>query len=502
MSDKKYIAYYRKSTDTEDKQVLSLEGQKEVVKDFADRNSITIIAEFEESYTAKKPGRPVFNQVVAMLESKNYDGIVSYKADRLTRNYVDLGVIMTLLESGVEIWDCLFGHYTNDANGKMMLGLNTVMAKRKIDDLSEDTKRGMKQKVEMGWFPGWAPTGYINDKLEKTIRIDQKTVPYIKRAFDLMASGKHSLSDIVTTINNEGYISRVGRKTERSSLHVVLTNPFYYGFFRWNGNLHKGKHKPLIDKETFDKAQAALNSRNTLPIRMSRIDFKYRGLLKCFECGCTITAERHTKKMDNGNIHKYTYYRCTKAKGKCSQPYITEEELEVQLSEVFKPIKIKKQTAEQVIDKLGELYENDKSYQEKVERNLERKLVSLGEEKKKLYRKMVNDKMADTMFEELKKDVEEEITSVEKKLKDIASHSKNWLDQSSELIKLCHTAHKLFLSGNIDQKKALLRSVSSELYLKDGKVDVTYKNPFDVIAKAGSRTDWLPRLDSNQQPLA
>src|SRR3989339_476059 len=171
-STKKYIAYYRKSTDTEDKQALSLDGQAEVVRDFALKRFLTIVEEVKESFSAKSSGRPIFNTVVNKLRNKEADGVISYKADRLTRNYSDLGILDNLITEGIEVWDTMYGHYTDDANGHMMIGMNTVMAKRKIDDLSEDVKRGMKQKVEQGWFPAVAPLGYMNNILEKTIVVN------------------------------------------------------------------------------------------------------------------------------------------------------------------------------------------------------------------------------------------------------------------------------------------------------------------------------------------
>jgi site-specific DNA recombinase len=161
---KKYLAYYRKSTDTEDRQVLSLDGQREVVRAYAKRNGLKIAEEIKESFSAKKPGRPKFGQMVRRAKRGEINGIVAYKLDRLTRNYADLGTLADLIERGVEIHDTSYGIYKDDSNSFIMIGVNTAIASAKIKGLSEDTRRGLQQKREMGWFPGYAPTGYVNDK--------------------------------------------------------------------------------------------------------------------------------------------------------------------------------------------------------------------------------------------------------------------------------------------------------------------------------------------------
>src|SRR3989339_1208696 len=161
---KKYISYYRKSTDSEEKQILSLSDQRRVTLDFCNQRQLFVPNEyhFEESCSAKKAGRPIFNEVIKLLKDRKADGLIAYKADRLTRNYTDLGTIMDLLESGIEIWAVDYGQYKNNSNDKTMIGLNTVMAKRKIDDLSEDVKRSLYGTIKEGRWAGWAPLGYLN----------------------------------------------------------------------------------------------------------------------------------------------------------------------------------------------------------------------------------------------------------------------------------------------------------------------------------------------------
>ena len=240
---KEYIAYYRKSTDTEDRQVLSLDGQQEAVRAYAKKNGLTIIEEVRESFSAKQPGRPEFSRMVGQAKKGKLRGIIAYKLDRLTRNYADLGALAGLIERDVEIHDTSYGIYKDDSNSFIMIGVNTAIASAKIKGLSEDTKRGLRQKRELGWFPGYAPTGYINNKTDKTIEVDTGRAPFVRKAFELYDGGQYSLKALTKKLYDDGFRSRTNSDhTSKTTLSQILKNPIYYGYFRSNGELFRGKH--------------------------------------------------------------------------------------------------------------------------------------------------------------------------------------------------------------------------------------------------------------------
>ncbi len=524
---KKYIAYYRKSTDTEDKQVLSLESQAEVVKDFANRKGLVIPRdlEFTESCSAKKAGgRPIFNQVIGLLRQGKANGLISYKADRLTRNYGDLDTLIETLRSGAEIWATDFGQYTNDANGHMMLGFNAVIAKRKIDDLSEDTKRGLKTKITNREWPGWAPLGYLNldnqgriagkqynpqkqrllEDLGRPlarIEIDPLVATYIKDAFTIYAYQDLSLKRLCDLLNGKGLRNRNGKPITKTTLEQILKNPFYYGVMRYRGFIEPGGHEPLIDKPLFEMVRERLSGKSPFKPREQTLTFLYRGLLRCGECGCSITAERKHKEQKNGNKHDYIYYRCTKAKGKCSQSYISEPEMELQLSRIFDNFVLSEEQAIKIQNKLKELFEEENNYQEKQQTSLKIRLTKLNDEKKRLFRQMVVGEVEDKdTYLEVKNDIQNEIIGLENQLSKIGQSTVDWLEQSSNLIFLAKNAGKLFLEGTKEEKQTLINCVSSNLILTNKTVEFSLKQPFDILAMGHESTTLLPRLDSNQKP--
>jgi len=515
-----YLGYGRKSTNVDDKQILSLPDQKRVIKDFNGSKGIDIPPKyyFEEKRSAKSPGRPVFNQVVELLNQKKAKGVVAYKSDRLTRNFTDLGVLIELIESGIEVWATDYGQYKDSSNDKMMLAMNTVMAKRKVDDLSEDTRRGLQMKITIKEWPGIAPLGYLNinsenriagkqfnQKIQRMIddlgrpleRIepDPTRAHFIPKALNLYLAGQYSLKTLSIKLTEDGLTTRKGGPIAKTTLEKILKNPFYYGMMKYKNKLTLGRHQPLITKALFDAVQEKLSARSPYKAQPQKYVFTYGNLLHCGECGCLITAERKVKKQENGNVHRYVYYHCTHSK-KCSQKGCVEEkELEKQLKAIFKQFTISQNMVEFIQTKLEALFEEDIHYQQTSEKALKTHLTKLRAEKKKLYRKIVNDEIKDrAMIEELKQDIEREISQATQKLENITQHTKDYLDQSSNLLHLAKNAHKLFLNGTREQKHILLNCVSSNLLLKDKKVHFSYKKPFDMLVKGQKSTIRLPEV--------
>lgn len=169
----KYFLYARKSTDEEDRQILSIESQLAELREFAKKESIAIAREFTESKTAKEPGREVFNEMLKLIEKGMAEGIIAWHPDRLARNSVDGGKIIYLVDTG-KIKDLKFPTYKfdNSAYGKFILTIAFGQSKYYVDNLSENTKRGLRQKLRKGEWPGWAPVGYLNDIRTHTVVLD------------------------------------------------------------------------------------------------------------------------------------------------------------------------------------------------------------------------------------------------------------------------------------------------------------------------------------------
>ena len=155
-----FFIYVRKSTDEPDRQILSIEFQVDELKEFAQKENLEIAKTFIESQTAKEPGRPIFNEMLSRIEKGEAEGILAWHPDRLARNSVDGGKIIYLVDTG-KIQSLKFPTFwfENTPQGKFMLNIAFGQSKYFVDNLSENTKRGLRQKLRRGEWPGWAPIG-------------------------------------------------------------------------------------------------------------------------------------------------------------------------------------------------------------------------------------------------------------------------------------------------------------------------------------------------------
>ena len=236
-----------------------------------------------------------------------------------------------------------------------MLTIAFGQSKYFVDSLAENTRRGLRQKVRRGEFPGLAPPGYLNDSRTKTIVIDKRIAPIIKELYEKFATGRYTLFDMAVFLSQHG-MTTSGGKIMRDKASWILSNPFYYGHFRYAGEIHEGTHEPLVAKKLFDQVQEVWKKRShswheERPVK------PYTGLFRCGECGMMITAELKKKFYPTTNHHAtYVYYRCTKKSKdqKCFQPFIREEALDRQISDLLQTASLPKDWAAKMLLKLDE----------------------------------------------------------------------------------------------------------------------------------------------------
>ena len=334
----RYFLYARKSTDVEDKQVLSIEAQLAELRALAQREGLEIVEEFVEKRSAKMPGRPVFEEMVNRIERGEAQGILCWKIDRLSRNPVDSGRISWLLQQGViqQIQSHERVYLPHD--NVLIMSVEFGMANEYVRQLSANTARGLRHKARQGYCPGQAPLGYRNNPATRTIVVDRKKSKVVREAFELYVKGTSRMEDIAQFMFERGIYTKPTKRWEnggnrprkKDQIKFMLSNPFYYGHFIYCGELYEGKHEPIVSKELFDRVQTVLARRCKVQVPEKQPQ-ALCGLLKCSECGCAITAEVQTKKSGRS----YIYYHCTKKRGQCSGEYVREEVLNEQLSSLL-----------------------------------------------------------------------------------------------------------------------------------------------------------------------
>lgn len=330
----KYCLYARKSTESEERQVLSIDSQIKEMLQIAERDNLEIVEIRRESHSAKDSAqRPVFNELLTDIRRGRFNGILTWAPDRLSRNAGDLGSLVDLMDQKLLIEIRTFGQqFKNSPNEKFLLMILGSQAKLENDNRGINVKRGLRARCEMGIWPTCTPTGYLNERLsERNCRvvIDPTRGPIIKKMFEKVAHEKWSGRKVFHWLKFElNFKSKGNKNLSLSNIYRLLQLPFYYGPFEYpknSGNWYQGNHEPLITKELFELTQEQLK-RDRI-VREGR-EFAFTKLIKCGLCGSGITATEKYKKLKNGGVNKHIYYGCTRARDlHCKAGYTKEEDL-------------------------------------------------------------------------------------------------------------------------------------------------------------------------------
>jgi DNA invertase Pin-like site-specific DNA recombinase len=345
----KYVLYARKSTESEERQVLSIDSQVKEMLEVAERESLEIVEIRRESHSAKESGqRPVYKEILEDVRRGRFNGILTWAPDRLSRNAGDLGSIVDLMDQKLLMEIRTYGqHFKNSPNEKFLLMILCSQAKLENDNKSVNVKRGLRTRVEMGLWPGPAPTGYMKEKrMDRKCEtlLDPERAPIIKKMFEKVAYEHWSGRKIYNWLKFDLNLRTAAGKKHLSlgNIYKVLDNTFYYGTFeypRQSGNWYQGKHEPIITKELFDLVQQQIKS-NVL--RVENKEFAFTKMMLCGLCGSGISADEKFKKHpNNGTVRRYVYYGCTKARGvDCKCGYTEEKEILKQFEELMDKISL------------------------------------------------------------------------------------------------------------------------------------------------------------------
>jgi DNA invertase Pin-like site-specific DNA recombinase len=488
-----YFLYARKSSESEDRQVQSIEDQINRLKILANDLGISIKEILTEAKTAKKPYcRPVFTEMLERIEKGEAQGILCWQINRLSRNPIDSGSLGWMLQQNIlQSIQTIDRQYLPDDN-VLLFNVESGMANQFIIDLRKNSRRGMEGKAERGWLPSRAPLGYLNEKLEHIMVEDPERFDLVRKMWDMMLTGNYTPPQIREIANKQwGFRTP---KTKRSGggelamsvIYKMFNNLFYTGMFEWSGMQYKGNHRPMITSEEYDRVQIILG-RAGKPRAQTHF-FAYTGLIACSVCGGMITATEKTKLiMKTGELKSYVYYHCGQRKKgvSCTQDErITLKEVESYIDIELERYTILPKFQEWALDILNK--SNDKEIEDRT-KIYETQHKSLTETQKELdtltkmrYRELIDD---ETFIKE-RDELQSKIVKLKTNLRETESRADKWLELTEKTFNFATYARKAFFDGDLNTKREIFSALGQNFSMKDGKVFIKPNEWFVPIEKA------------------
>ena len=475
----RYVLYARKSSESEDRQIQSIDDQIKYLTKLADTEGLHIVEILTEAKSAKQPyGRAKFTLMMERIEKGEYDGILCWKLDRLSRNSADSGRLQWLVQSGViKMIRTVEREYTSQTSA-LLMSVETGMSTQFIQDLSRNTKRGLQSKVERGWAHCIAPIGYLNDKEDKIQIKDPERFPIVRKMWDLMLTGTYTAQQILKIANEDWGLRTVKRKrsgdkpVSRSSIYNIFTNIFYAGIIEYHDKQYPGKFPAMVTLEEFDRVQFLLGKKGKP--RPQKRRFAFTGMIRCGECGCFITAEIKRKQLKTtGEVREYTYYHCTlrKPQVNCSQRQVVrEDELERQIADKLKQLTILPEFKDWALEVLREQNQNEVKDRTAIYESQQRALTQAQGKLDRLVDMRLSELLTDEQYTEKKAELDAEIKGLKTQMRSTENRADNWLETTELAFDFATKAHDAFIKGDLDTKKQILLALGSNQTLKDGKL--------------------------------
>ena len=490
----KAVIYARVSSKEQEETGYSLDAQEELLKSYSEKPQylFDVVKTFKISESASgKKLRATFSEMMKYMDKNKVSVLICEKVDRLTRNFKDALVIDEWLDKDENrqvhlVKDSLILHKHSKSQEKLNWGIRILFAKNFTDNLSEEVKKGQKQKTKDGWFATRPPLGFktIGERGHKTHIIDEGVAPYIKEMFSLYATGNYSISSLVDKMYKSGFRSRAGGKVVKSKVHKLLSEPFYYGKLIWNGEMYQGKHEPLISKDLFEEVQQKLNGGHS-PYQNKHFT-ELRGKIFCGSCKKTVTWERQKGVW-------YGACKQCKAQLATTKQYIRQEDLEDDLLGHIASIAPNNDRVLEILKKaLKESHSEESAYHEARVQSINNSLERIQQRMKTMYDDKLDERITAEVYDQKLRVFEEEKESLIDSLGKLNSDNIEYYKAGFKVHELALRARNIYLSNKAttEERLLLLAYAFSNITVLQGKVTPEYTKAFGFLAK------WMPRVNN------
>lgn len=534
----RYFLYVRKSSESEDRQMASIDDQISEMRKLAEALGINIVDVITESKSAKQPGRPNFNLMMQRIQNGEADAILSWKLNRLARNPVDGGQISWMLQNNIIKHIQTYSSEFKPTDNVMMMQVEFGMANQYVKDLSSDTRRGLRKKAERGWYPAsHLPIGYKTNPLEKQIEPgdeilnDSEMFDLMKSLWRKMLTGKYTIASIKREGDKIGIKNKVGKKFSYNAYKGCFTNEFYCGYYYWNDEQgikqrHQGKHDTMVSEEEFNVVQMYLGKQGK-PTRVNKYNFPFRELVKCGECGCSIVADQKIQAICTGCKHKFsiknktecpkcgldvgdmveptivnkTYHRCSKRRGICSQVSLESEEFQKQIKEVLNTIAIPGDFHEWAKEVIEYMQKDEIGEQKTIQSKHQKRETELLSRLDNLVQMRADGEISSEQLRKQTEITKKELDEFRYENKRLHSRAVDWAEKMNECINFSKDAVDRFENGSPEVKTSILAYFGSNLVMIDKKLWITVPKPLLEIKKTYERIKDEPEWFEHENTI-
>ena len=471
----KYFLYARKSEEDKNRQVQSIQDQSRELRQRYP--NLEIADTFEEARTAKQPGRPLFDDMVARIQAGEAQGILVWNISRLVRNPIDQGTIQWMLQKRQLLALQTMDKEHTPEDNVLILNVESGVANQFIIDLTKGTLRGLNSKVEKGWFPHRAPEGYLNDTTkeqgERDILVDPARFPLLRRAWERMLTGGYSVPQIHRELTKMGYRSKPHAKARhdslsRSALYRIFNSKFYAGYFLHNGEWHRGKHTPMVSEAEFNEVQRILGKPER--IQPQKHVFAYAGMIRCGSCGCQIVGEVRQVKLKSGSINTHTYYHCSNSKGICNARVVTENYLEEEIERVLPDVTIRPQYRPLLLAIWRRYYEESQGQDERIYEQQQQVILARRKERDNLLSLRLQELIDNDMFRQKKAELDADIKRLEGDLNETAGVLDSAFEVTENVLLFATEPKERFRELSREDKRTLALHLGARYTLTDRKL--------------------------------
>ncbi len=490
-----YVIYARKSTESDDRQVLSIDSQVRELRQLAERHGVAVSEVLTESRSAKAPGRPVFADLVRRIHRGEVSGVLCWKMDRLARNPYDSGLILQAQADGqLERIIASDGIKTADGNDRLMGSFELAIAAKFIDDLRANVKRGNRARFEKGWPNYRPPLGYLNDRATKTIVKDPERFAVVRKMWDMLLQGIRPKE--IARVAREDWGLRSPRRGKTggtllsySSAYRIFVDRYYAGYIDLeDGRQYLGAHEPMVSLDEFERTQQLLG-RRAHPHATTH-ENPLAGIVRCGNCGCAVIAEFHTKRG-----RRYVYHRCCRSKPgvRCREKPLSEAQVGTQIAEYFRRLAIPEPILAFLRQKLDAFDAGEAGLSAQVTDQRERALAGLEREERELLSLRVRQLIDDETFTRERNSLRERRVSLQRPAAAIGtdtSESQARANALSDKLDLVEGGPTVVREGTPFQLRSLLVGLQLEITLRGRRLDFTASEPLATLVRAASNSNW------------